>query len=168
MSVKMMSGMRSLLRGDRWNPRAQVAVHLPVRLGVRGSWARMAATAAERERVSGSAIPTPYDPLSSLQDGSISPATLEQLERLHPGSAERVMKMAETQHAHRIEQERALLAARMAQRQLGQWVAATAAVGGLVGAVVTVRLGSPSPLPALALVAVSILGIVQTLRIARD
>jgi hypothetical protein len=168
MSVKMMAGMRSLLRGDRWNPRAQVAVHLPVRLGVRGSWARMSGKSAERDRVSGSAIPTPHDPLSSLQDGSISPATLEQLERLHPGSAERVLKMAETQQAHRIEQERALLAARITQRQLGQWVAATAAVGGIVAAVLTAHLGGPGPLVPLALVGVSILGIVQTLRIARE
>jgi uncharacterized membrane protein len=64
------------------------------------------------------------------------PAVLAQYDVTLPGAAERILTMAETQHAHRIKQEDRVIGSNVSAQKLGVWlgfaVAMTAIIGGIV------------------------------------
>src|SRR5215210_3890272 len=64
------------------------------------------------------------------------PAVLERLDRVVPGGAERVLRMAEKEQAHRIAYEREGLAASKADAWRGQYLGAAISLTAIIGAVV--------------------------------
>jgi uncharacterized membrane protein len=88
------------------------------------------------------------------------PIALEQFERVIPGSAERILRMAEQEQAHRILQDSKGLAAEIKDSRRGQWFGVVVAFAALVGAIVNGILGGPWQ-ASVALVGVPILGVVE-------
>jgi len=63
------------------------------------------------------------------------PAILEQYDRVVPGSAERILAMAERQSAHRIELEGCVIRSDIRKSERGQWFGLIVALSGLAAAV---------------------------------
>jgi uncharacterized membrane protein len=88
------------------------------------------------------------------------PAALEQFERVIPGSAERILQMAEREQAHRIGQENKGLRAEIEDSTRGQWLGGIVAFSAIAGAALNSVFGGPWQ-ASVALVGVPILGAVQ-------
>jgi uncharacterized membrane protein len=88
------------------------------------------------------------------------PAALEQFERVIPGGAERILRMAEQEQAHRIGQENKGLAAEIDDSRRGQWLGGIVAFSAITGAAINSVFGGPWQ-ASVALVGVPILGAVQ-------
>jgi uncharacterized membrane protein len=88
------------------------------------------------------------------------PAALEQFERIIPGSAERILRMAEKEQDHRVAQETDGLAADIEDTRRGQWFGGLVAFSAIVGAVLNSVLGGPWQ-ASVALVGVPILSAVH-------
>src|SRR5882724_4075469 len=95
------------------------------------------------------------------------PAALEQFERVIPGGAERILRMAELEQAHRIEQDHKGLVAEIDDSKRGQWFGSIVAFSAIAGAVINSVLGGPWQ-ASVALVGVPILGAVQAFIQGRD
>ena len=63
------------------------------------------------------------------------PAIMERYNQIIPGAAERILKMAEDQAAHRIGLEKSVIGSDIKKSETGQWFAFIIAVGGLMIAV---------------------------------
>jgi uncharacterized membrane protein len=88
------------------------------------------------------------------------PAALEQFERVIPGGAERILRMAEQEQAHRIGQENKGLTAEIDDSRRGQWLGGIVAFSAITGAAINSVFGGPWQ-AFVALVGVPILGAVQ-------
>jgi uncharacterized membrane protein len=115
---------------------------------------------------------TPSQPQLTLQaqqwTGPLPPpAALEQFERVIPGGAERILRMAEQEQAHRIIQENKGLAAEINDSRRGQWFGGIVAFSAIAGAVINSAFGGPWQ-ASVALVGVPILGAVQAFIRGRD
>ncbi|MGH8291473.1 MAG: DUF2335 domain-containing protein [Steroidobacteraceae bacterium] len=95
------------------------------------------------------------------------PAALAQFEQIIPGGAERILRMTEQEHAHRLSQEQEGLRADIKDSRRGQWFGAIIAFSAIVGAVVNATLGGPWQ-ASVALVGVPLLGVVQAFIRGRD
>ncbi len=95
------------------------------------------------------------------------PAALAQFEQIIPGGAERILRMTEQEHAHRLSQEQEGLRAEVKDSRRGQWLGATIALSAIVGALVNAALGGPWQ-ASVALVGVPLLGVVQAFLRGRD
>ena len=89
------------------------------------------------------------------------PDALEHYERIAPGAAERILRMAEREQEHRIESETKTLEVAAKDAKRGQWFGAIAIYAAIVGAVITAALGFWQV--AIALVGVPLLGAIQAL-----
>jgi len=87
------------------------------------------------------------------------PAALEQFECVIRGGAERILRMAEQEQAHRIGQENKGLAAEIDDSRRGQWLGGMA-FSAITGAAINSVFGGPWQ-ASVALVGVPILGAVQ-------
>jgi uncharacterized membrane protein len=70
------------------------------------------------------------------------PEVLKRFEEVVPGSAERIIKMAEGQFAHRTELERKIIASDIARSRLGQILGFIIAIVGLVCSVIISMYGN--------------------------
>lgn len=64
------------------------------------------------------------------------PSILEKYDRVVPGSAERILAMAERQSAHRIELEGLVIRSDIRKSERGQWFGLVVALAGLAAAVI--------------------------------
>lgn len=90
------------------------------------------------------------------------PAVLEKFNQIVPGSADRILKMAENEQRARINYDRDGLSATTAEARRGQYLGATISGVAIVGAVITGVMGAPAAIP-VAFLSVPVLGIVRAL-----
>jgi uncharacterized membrane protein len=97
------------------------------------------------------------------------PAALEQFETIVPGAAERILALAESEHAHRVSAERSALQAEIdddaacrAFERRGQWMGFTVSVGSVLGAAAVALSDGPISV-ALALLGVPLMGVARAL-----
>jgi uncharacterized membrane protein len=69
------------------------------------------------------------------------PAMLEQYNRVFPGCAERIVRMAEEQAHHRQGLEQSVIQSKIANERRGQWFAFALGMAGVVGAVYLLATG---------------------------
>jgi uncharacterized membrane protein len=95
------------------------------------------------------------------------PAILDQFEQVIPGSAERILQMAEKEQAHRLAREEKESAADIRDSSRGQTLGGIVALSAILGAVANSVLGGPWQ-ASVALVGIPILGAVQAFIRGRD
>lgn len=66
------------------------------------------------------------------------PAALEHVDRVVPGGAERILKMAEQEQAHRIEMEKIVIGAEIQDSQRSKGLGASIAAFAILGAILNV------------------------------
>jgi uncharacterized membrane protein len=87
-------------------------------------------------------------PQAQIQQRSIQfagplplPAIIKGYEEACPGSADRIIKMAENQASHRMELEKSMLASNMKKESIGQWLAFAIAMTSVIGGVIVILCG---------------------------
>jgi len=90
------------------------------------------------------------------------PAALEHFERVIPGGAERILRMAEIEQSHRIDNEQKSLRAGIADTRLGKYLGTAITVLAIIAALVVVYLRGPWQV-AVAFVGVPVLTAVRAL-----
>jgi uncharacterized membrane protein len=90
------------------------------------------------------------------------PGALQQFNEIIPDGAERIMRMVETEQAHRIAHETKLLDAMTRDTKRGHWLGGTISILAVGGAVVSVALHA-HPTVSIALVSVPVLGMVRAM-----
>lgn len=90
------------------------------------------------------------------------PAVLEKFNQIVPGSAARILKMAEKEQQHRVSYEREGLTATAGEARRGQYLGAAISGAAIVGAVVAAVMGAHASVP-IALVGIPVLGIVRAI-----
>lgn len=90
------------------------------------------------------------------------PGALEHVDRIVPGGADRLIRMAEQQQAHRIAMEASLIQSNIVDTSRGQIFGVVVALVAVVGAIYLAATGAPWQVP-VALVSVPILGVVKAL-----
>ena len=111
-----------------------------------GSLPRPASDAQEVEvpnkTRAGSLLRTRYEELSLFFSGPLPhPLILKQYEETVPGSADRIIRQAETQTHHRIQLEKDVIAADIRQAQCGLWAGLFVATISIVGGCTLVAAG---------------------------
>jgi uncharacterized membrane protein len=96
-----------------------------------------------------------------------APAELEHYDRIVPGMAERIVRMAEQEQAHRGEQARKWLDATVANAARGQWLGGITILAAIIGALAIAVLHDSWQI-GVALVSVPVLGAVQALIRGRE
>lgn len=90
------------------------------------------------------------------------PAALEAFNRILPNGADRVVKMAEAEQAHRLEYEKTGLVASTREARLGQIVGGLLSFVALGGAIYTAHIGAPWQV-SVAFLSLPIMGLVRAL-----
>ena len=90
------------------------------------------------------------------------PAVLEKFNQVVPGSAARILKMAEKEQQHRVNYEREGLNATTGEAKRGQYLGAAISGAAIIGAVISALMGAPSAVP-IALVSIPVLGMVRAI-----
>ncbi|MCH7520384.1 MAG: DUF2335 domain-containing protein [Candidatus Marinimicrobia bacterium] len=90
------------------------------------------------------------------------PEQLQEFENIVPGSAERILIMAENQQDHRKLAESTILSANILDTQRGQYLGSAVSVLAICGAVLAVYLGA-HPVVSVALVGVPLVAVVKAL-----
>jgi uncharacterized membrane protein len=95
------------------------------------------------------------------------PAALEKFDQIVPGSADRILRMAESEQQHRQAYERDGLAAAVREARRGQYLGAVICLAAVVAAGIAVYVGSPGYVP-VALVGVPVVAMVIAIVRARS
>lgn len=90
------------------------------------------------------------------------PAALERFNQIIPNGADRIVKMAEAEQAHRHEYEKTGVVASANEARRGQFLGAFISVLAISGAIFTAYIGAPASVP-IGLVSVTILGIINAI-----
>jgi len=88
------------------------------------------------------------------------PEALARFNEVVPGSADRIIAMAEREQAHRTEMQRSVLNAEIGDNRRGHYLGFAVAIAEVIGVPVTVWLHAPAAV-SIALVSVPVLGIVR-------
>lgn len=88
------------------------------------------------------------------------PAALEHFNEIIPNGADRIMSMIESEQAHRISHDNAVLAAQTADMKRGHIIGGIACILSISGAIYTSYIGAPAAV-SIALVSVPILGMIK-------